>query len=112
VIASRLRRQALLFVIALGLLALAYAIAFATNATGFELPNAPVSGAILVGVIAVALSLPPVGLAAFLLIRPNLRRAWSNTSRKDRIGVVAYLAVSVAEAVAAWVALFFVMAHH
>ena len=89
-----------------------YAIAFATNATGFSLPNAPVSGAMVVGAIAVALSLPLVVLAAFLLIRPKVRRPWAEASTDDRIGVVAYLAVSAAEAVAAWVAFFFVIAHH
>src|SRR6266480_1554803 len=97
-IATRLRHHALLFGIAVGLIALAYAIALATNVTRFALPNAAVSAAMVVGAIAVVLSLPLVGLAALSLIRPKVWTAWPKGTTEARIGVIAYIAISAAEA--------------
>jgi hypothetical protein len=60
---TRLKRHASLFGIAIGLTALAYAVAVAANAAGFTLPNQAVSGKVFVGLLAMCLSLPLVGIA-------------------------------------------------
>jgi hypothetical protein len=108
---TRLKRHASLFGIAIGLIVLAYAVAVAANATGFTLPNQAVSGKIFVGLIAMCLSLPLVGIALLFMTRPRLRHAWRKADNPNRVGLVAYLAIEAAGAVATWIAFIYVTIH-
>jgi hypothetical protein len=108
---TRLKKHASLFAIAVGVIATAYAIAVVANATGFAFPSEPFSGTIFVGVLATSLSLPLVVVIVLFIARPRMRQTWRQAGNLNRGGLVAYLALEVAAAVAAWVAFFYVATH-
>ena len=110
--ASRLKKHALLLAIAIGVIVLVYALAIVANAYHVTAPRPAVANDIVVGGIALALSLPLLGLALVTIIRPKFRALWRTTSRPEQIGILAYLALDAAAAVAAWTAFFIVASNH
>jgi hypothetical protein len=88
-----------------------YAVAVAANAAGFTLPNQAVSGKVFVGLLAMCLSLPLVGIALLYMTRPRWRHGWRQVDNPSRVGLIAYLAIEAAGAVAAWIAFIFVTSH-
>jgi hypothetical protein len=108
---NRLKKHALLFAIALAIIAAAYSIAVAVNATDFNFPSPAVSSTVFVGLIAVCLSLPLGGFAVLLMIRRRWRRVWMEADPQTRVGLAAYLAIEASAALAAWIAFLLVATH-
>jgi hypothetical protein len=105
-----LKRHAVLLVLAIGLLAIAFAVTIVQNAFGVRLPGIDFPLLIL-GTIAVTFSLPLVTVAILLTTRRNLREAWRTGDAPARRVFQVFLAIEAVGAVIAWTVFVLAITH-
>src|SRR5438270_13556135 len=91
------KKQIALFGIAGWLVALVCVVAVLGSLAGIRLPGVP-GEEVLLGSIALAISLPLLGVPLLFVSRPNLRVAWRNGDRASRAGFGVYLAIDLISA--------------
>ena len=99
--ARGLKRHVVLLVLAIGLLAIAFAVAIVMNAFRLRPPGVDFP-LLIVGTIAVSFSLPLVALPILLATRRNVRESWRVSDPSARRVLMVYLAIEAAAAFATW----------
>ena len=99
--ARGLKRHVVLLVLAIGLLAIAFAVAIVMNAFRLRPPGVDFP-LLIVGTIAVSFSLPLVALPILVAIRRNVRESWRVSDVPARRVLIVYLAIETAAALVAW----------
>ena len=99
--ARGLKRHVVLLVLAIGLLAVAFAVAIVMNAFGLRPPGVDFP-LLVVGTVAVSFSLPLVALPILVATRRNVRESWRVSDVPARRVLIVYLAIEAAAALAAW----------
>jgi len=87
---------------------IAFLIAIAQSATGTRLATVDFPRVIL-GIVAVAVSIPVVGVLIVLLTRRPFRHAWAKAHPPDRRIFAAYLTFQIVVAVIAWISCLLVL---
>src|SRR5436305_14876732 len=99
-----LKRHVVLLVLAIGLLAIAFAVAIAMNAFRLRPPGVDFP-LLIVGTIAASFSLPLVALPLLLATSRNVRESWRGSDAPARSNLMGYLATEAAAAAPACPAL-------
>jgi hypothetical protein len=100
-----------LFAIAIILVVSGLAFGVAFHGTGNLLPTGTVAGEVILGAIAVAFSLPLIGMTFLFATRRNLQVEWRQADHETRMVVIAYVAIEAGGAVVLW-GIFLLVALH
>ena len=102
------KRYLALLAVATVIMAIAFVIAIAQSATGTRLPTLDLP-LVMLGTIAVAVSIPVVGVLIVLVIHRRIRQAWAKAHPLESRMFAAYLTFQVVVAVIAWISFLLVL---
>jgi nitrate reductase gamma subunit len=105
------RRHVILVACAIGLVAIGFGAAIASKVTGVS-PSRINLAALILGFIAVSISLPLIGVPILLIGRRKFREAWSKGDPTDRQALVMHLATRIVGAVVVWILFIVAVMHH
>jgi len=105
-----LKRHVILLVLAIGLLGIAFAVAIVMNAFRLRPPGIDFP-LLIVGTIAVSLSLPLIALPILVATRRNLRESWRSSDAPARRVFIVYVAIQAAAALAVWTVFILLVTH-